>query len=72
MTGLEITSSLLWVAFLGVMIFYIIISWVLAYHWRKFSVGVREVNVARIIYFSISLAIIAITLWALMAYTNSL
>lgn len=42
------------IVFAGVLVFFLVVSLILNYHWRKHGVGLRGLKTAKIVYFGIS------------------
>ena len=47
------------IVFAGTLLFFAIISWILRYHWGKHGVGLQGLRTTEIIYFSVSVILLA-------------
>lgn len=69
---LDISSGYLWFGFGFVMLLVAIVSFVLVYHWVRYTVKKWVARSVIIIYFSGLIIIITFLIWGLNSYINSL
>lgn len=58
-------KNILWAIFTVVFIVYVITTLVLLFHWRQYGMGTKRIVAAKIIYFFVSIIIIAVALFSL-------
>lgn len=51
-------SEIVWFIFFAVLVFFIIYSLILVYHWLRYGVGSFAIWVAMVVYFAVSLALL--------------
>ena len=60
----------MWVAFAVILIAFIIVSWVLVYHWLNYSFKLKTIRRVMYLYFSIRGALIIAMLVSLVSYSS--
>jgi hypothetical protein len=57
-SAVKINKNFLWAALILALLFYVIISGVLLFHWQRYGMGSRKIKFARNLYFLVSVAIL--------------
>ena len=59
------SQTILWAFFGVVVLIYIVVSLVLVYHWRRYSLRNRRIAFAETVYFFVSISVLVVALFAL-------
>ena len=69
---ISFTPELIWLIAGLIGLFFVIFSFILSYHWKKFGLDIFVMARAAVIYFSVSAVLLAIMTVSLVIYLNSL
>ncbi|OGN09958.1 MAG: hypothetical protein A3J46_04480 [Candidatus Yanofskybacteria bacterium RIFCSPHIGHO2_02_FULL_41_11] len=69
---INFTPELIWLAVGLVGLFFIIFSFILSYHWKKFGLDTFVMAKAAVLYFSVSAILLGTMTISLVVYLNSL